>query len=121
MPQVDGECNDMSFVEFPHNCKVFDSIVDESLPPSQRVPDEEIILKTECDIQANEKPIDTKDKVIDADYIVYIPKTAIIPRMQKGARIELQYNGTDTRTGVVRQYEPGMMLGNRIWVKEIGS
>ena len=111
----------MDFVEFPHSCKVFDSIVDETLPPSQRVPDEKIIVETICDIQAHEKPIDTKDKVIDADYIAYIPKTTIMPRIQKGSRVELQYSDIDIRTGIVRQYEPSMMLGNRIWVKEIGN
>jgi hypothetical protein len=109
----------MDFVEFPHSCKVFDSITDETLPPSLRVREEKIIVETICDIQAAGKPTDSS-YVIDADYIVYIPVIRM-PKIQKGAKIELRYNDTDTRTGIVRQYEPSMMLGNRIWVKEIDN
>lgn len=110
----------MDFVEFSHRCILFDSSIDSSLPPSHRLPDGKIILDTKCDIQANEKPIETKDGVIDADYIVYIPVMKI-PRIQKDSKIELFYNSIDIRYGVVRQYESSMMLGNRIWVKEISN
>jgi len=109
----------MDFVEFPHNCKIFDSIVDETLPPSQRVPDAKVTVETVCDIQASGKPTDS-NYVIDADYIVYIPVFEM-PRIQKGSKIELYYTDTDVRTGFVRQYEPSMMLGNRIWVKELDN
>lgn len=119
MHRVDGKEGDMDFVEFPHSCKVFDSIVDETLPPSQRVPDEKVIVETICDIQAAGKPTDS-NYAIDADYIVYIPIIRM-PKIQKGSKIELQYSDIDKRTGIVRQYEPSMMLGNRIWVKEIDN
>lgn len=116
---TDGGKDDMDFVEFPHSCKVFDSLVDETLPPSQRVSDGKVIVETACDIQASGKPTDSS-YVIDADYIVYIPVMRM-PKIQKGAKIELQYSDIDKRTGIVRQYEPSMMLGNRIWVKEIDN
>lgn len=114
-----GGNDDMEFVEFPHKCRVFDSITDETLPPSQRLSGERVIVETECDIQAGGKPADS-NYAIDADYIVYIPAIQM-PMIRKGAKIELLYSGTDIRTGTVRQYEPSMMLGNRIWVKEIDN
>lgn len=109
----------MDFVEFPHKCRVFKLNSDESLPPSQRSNSSDIIVETSCDIQAVGKPTDS-DYAIDADYIVYIPIIKM-PDIQKGSRIELIYNDTDSRFGIIRQCESGMMLGNRIWVKEIDN
>ncbi len=110
----------MNFVEFPHRCIVVDVLLDESLPPSQRIPNGATVLDSKCDIQVSGKPTDS-NYAIDADYIVYIPADTEIPRIQKGTKIELRYSDTDVRTGIIRQYEPGMMLGNRIWVKEISN
>ena len=110
----------MNFVEFPHRCIVTDVLIDTSIPPSQRVLTGTTILDTKCDIQVSGKPTDS-NYAIDADYIVYVPADTEIPRIQKGTKIELYYSDTDIRTGIIRQYEPGMMLGNRFWVKEISN
>lgn len=109
----------MSFEEFPHRCKVTDFKVNADLPPSQQVPVPTVILETRCDIQAAGKPTEAS-YAIDADYVVYIPVMQM-PLIQKGTRIELFYTDEDIRTGTIKQCEPGMMLGNRIWVKEIAN
>lgn len=110
----------MNFIEFPYKCIVIDLLIDTSIPPSQRVPTGRTILDTKCDIQVSGKPTDS-NYAIDADYIVYVPAETEIPSIQKGTKIELYYSDTDIRIGIVRQYEPSMMLGNRIWVKEIDN
>jgi hypothetical protein len=102
--------------EFPYSMTITKTIIDDSVyPPTSSTV---TILSTICDISA---PSDSKsDGVLTADYSVWIPKTIVLPKLQRGTTCEIEFNIADKRTVTIVNVYPGQ-LGHRIDVKEVDN
>ena len=100
--------------EFPYEITITKVTIDDSVyPPVESVV---TILATICDISV---PGDGRsERVLTADYSVWIPKEAVLPKLQRGTPCTLKFSDTDIRNVTLVNAYPGQ-LGHRLDVKEV--
>lgn len=103
-----------TLIEFPYRIEIKKTTIDDSVyPPVETVVTD---LETICDIGV---PGDGKsERVLTADYSVWIPKETILPKLQRGTPCSLIFSETDIRSASIVNTYPGQ-LGHRIDVKEV--
>ena len=103
-----------ALIEFPYRITITKKEVDDSVYPS--VERDVLVFNSVCDISV---PSDGKsDRVLTADYSVWIPKETVLPVLQRGTPCSLIFSEADYRNVTIVNVYPGQ-LGSRIDVKEV--